>query len=67
MQFVKGRGVWKNGTWSVTFMRELEVDARNENAVFGPDRKLPAIAFAIWNGSRGDRRPRRAVLELRSR
>jgi mono/diheme cytochrome c family protein len=50
-QDVSGKGVWAAGEWKVVFVRSLEPaytgDARLSDGV--------PIAFAVWNGSEGDR------------
>ena len=57
-QTVEGRGVWKDGTWRVVFRRSLE--GAELNASF-TDGVLPQIAFAVWNGSAGDRNGKKLV------
>jgi mono/diheme cytochrome c family protein len=52
-QLVKSQAHWSNGRWNVMFTRTLEVPA-------GEGLSLPAgsqlsAAFAVWNGSLGDR------------
>jgi DMSO reductase family type II enzyme heme b subunit len=50
-QNVGGKGVWAANEWKVVFVRSLEPagegDARLSDGV--------PIAFAVWNGSEGDR------------
>ncbi len=48
-QDVLGRGVWKDGKWSVVFSRPL-ASADAEDAQLTPG-KSSSIAFAVWNGS----------------
>jgi complex iron-sulfur molybdoenzyme family reductase subunit gamma len=59
VQNVGGQGVYTNGKWAVVFEREYE--AKNaEQAVFG-DGAQTEMAFAIWNGSEGDRNGQKSV------
>ena len=52
-QVVKGRGVWDRGRWYVTFARERAAD--------GGSLGSSKIAFALWDGARGERGGRKAV------
>ncbi len=51
LQNVSGKGVWATNEWKVVFIRDLspagEGDVRLSDGV--------PIAFAVWNGSQGDR------------
>ncbi len=55
-QNVGGKGVWSDGQWRVVFIRSLasndREDARLEDGV--------PVAFAVWNGSEGDRNGNKA-------
>lgn len=57
-QNVKGQGEWRDGVWRLQITRDL--DGQGERDV-----KLSAgqasVAFAIWNGSAGDRNGQKAV------
>ena len=56
-QNVQGRGVWRDGHWSVVFVRELfSPDA--DDARFAPGKATP-VAFAVWNGAQRDRNGRK--------
>ncbi|MBI5949763.1 MAG: hypothetical protein HY875_16630 [Chloroflexi bacterium] len=58
-QQVLGKGVYKDGKWSVVFSRPFagpDVD----QASFSSGTKTD-IAFAVWNGSEGDRNGRKSV------
>jgi DMSO reductase family type II enzyme heme b subunit len=56
---VSGRGFWKDGVWQVVFKRSLKpVDLENE-VNFSQREKL--TAFAVWNGSKGDRGGRKSI------
>ncbi|KMP10357.1 nitrite oxidoreductase, gamma subunit (modular protein) [Candidatus Nitromaritima sp. SCGC AAA799-A02] len=58
-QNVLGKGVWKDGRWSVVFYRTL--DSLNKwDKQFENDRPV-LVAFAIWDGSHQDRNGRKVV------
>jgi DMSO reductase family type II enzyme heme b subunit len=58
-QNVNGKGVWKDGTWRVVFTRSLSGDGTKDvNLKLGAT--IP-IAFAVWNGSLGDRNGQKMV------
>ncbi|KCZ70347.1 Ethylbenzene dehydrogenase [Candidatus Methanoperedens nitroreducens] len=59
-QNVEGRGLWDNGMWHVVFKRSLkqadpELDARFDAS----GNKL--VAFAVWDGAKGDRGSRKSI------
>lgn len=58
-QNVKGSGFWVNGYWLVQFTRRLNSNDPND-ARFVPGGKAP-IAFAVWDGNRGDRDGQKSV------
>ena len=60
LQNVQGAGEWKDGIWTVVFLRPLKNtgnwDARLQN------RKEPAlVALAVWDGDKEDRNGRKVV------
>lgn len=58
-QNVRGRGVWRDGFWSVVFVRDLK--SRDKDDVqFVSDRPVP-VAFAVWNGAQRDRNGRKVI------
>lgn len=58
-QNISGRGLWEDGTWQAVFKRSLKpVDFENE-ITFPQRGKL--CAFAVWNGSKGDRGGRKSI------
>jgi mono/diheme cytochrome c family protein len=58
-QTVRGQGVWRDGSWSVVFIRDLKAkDA--EDVKLAPGRPVP-IAFAVWDGQNRDRNGRKVV------
>ena len=58
-QRVEGRGFFDGGRWKVVFSRSLDASDREVDAQF--DRKERLCAFAIWNGSKGDRGGRKSI------
>ncbi|MBI1884721.1 MAG: hypothetical protein HYS09_00090 [Chloroflexi bacterium] len=52
-QMVGGRGVWRDGTWRVLFVRDLDAGG-DAYAKFAPGRTTN-VAFAVWNGSKDER------------
>lgn len=58
-QNVLGKGVWKDGKWSVVFFRTLDslnkwdIKFKSENPVL--------VAFAIWDGKHQDRNGRKVI------
>lgn len=56
-QNVHGRGVWRDGFWSVVFLREL-TSPDPQDVQFTPGRPVP-LALAIWNGAQRDRNGRK--------
>ncbi len=58
-QNVGGKGIWRDGAWSVLFHRDLS--ARDAGDVkLTPGQQVP-VAFAIWNGAQRDRNGRKVV------
>lgn len=56
-QNVRGKGLWRDGFWSVLFVRDLRSpDA--QDVKFVPGQPVP-VAFAIWNGAQRDRNGRK--------
>jgi hypothetical protein len=58
-QNISGVGFWVEGKWRVVFVRQLN-SADAFDAKFQPGAKVP-IAFAVWDGSKGDRDGQKAV------
>ena len=59
IQNVSGRGFWKDGVWQVVFKRSLGAVDSEDGADFKQGKKL--CAFAVWNGSKGDRGGRKTI------
>ncbi|WP_276271400.1 ethylbenzene dehydrogenase-related protein [Haloarcula litorea] len=55
------RGSGANATWTVVYTREL--DAAGENRTTVPETRDLDVAFAVWNGSNGERSGQKAVSE----
>jgi DMSO reductase family type II enzyme heme b subunit len=58
-QDVSSSGSWKDGRWTVVFRRPLQAKD-NSGISLSPGDKLSA-AFAIWDGSAGDRNGQKLV------
>lgn len=57
-QPVSGRGAW-DGRWSVVFSRPFGSPAKGQPAF--EDGQVIDVAFAVWNGSEGDRNGKKSV------
>jgi|SaaInl4_135m_RNA_FD_contig_81_118579_length_10127_multi_18_in_0_out_0_2 mono/diheme cytochrome c family protein len=58
-QSVRGVGVWDNGVWKVVVVRRMKsTDKRDAHFQAGDS---IALAFAVWDGSHGDRNGQKAV------
>ncbi|MDS0261228.1 ethylbenzene dehydrogenase-related protein [Haloarcula sp. S1CR25-12] len=55
------RGSGANATWTVVYEREVGVTDTNRTTV--PDDRNLDVAFAVWNGSNGERAGQKAVSE----
>lgn len=51
-QTVEGKGVWANGHWQVTFVRDLAVTGAEAASLDGITQA--PVAFAVWNGSNAE-------------
>lgn len=59
-QNVEGYGKWKNGVWTVVFLRDI--DAAGKWDVGFKGRKDPILtALAIWDGAKEDRNGRKVI------
>ena len=58
-QNVQGKGIWRDGFWSVVFTRELE-SADETDVKLAPGKTVP-VAFAVWNGEQRDRNGRKVI------
>jgi mono/diheme cytochrome c family protein len=58
-QNVTGNGVWKDGKWRVTFVRDLTSEY-NDDQQFKVGATVP-VSFAVWAGEHGDRDGQKAV------
>ena len=57
-QKVKGRGVWRDGVWTVVLQQPLDSPAAPPSLRKG--KSLP-VAVAVWDGAAGDRNGQKAV------
>jgi mono/diheme cytochrome c family protein len=58
-QNVSGKGVWRDGSWSVIFIRTLK-SKDFDDVRFEIGKPVP-VAFAIWDGENRDRNGRKVV------
>ena len=58
-QNVTGQGFWLNGVWKVVFVRSLKSEDPLD-VQLAPGAQTP-VAFAVWDGSQGDRDGQKAV------
>jgi len=58
-QVVAGQGRWAEGRWRVVMVRALRTPSAGD-AQFAPG-ESSAVAFAVWDGARGDRDGQKAV------
>jgi DMSO reductase family type II enzyme heme b subunit len=58
-QDLKGKGAWKNGMWRIAFARKLQTgDEKDVQIVPGAFKQ---IAFAIWEGAKGEQGSRKNI------
>ncbi len=53
--YVRARGVWRDGTWSVVFARPLAVHKQKAEAVQLAAGRTVRVGFAVWEGANGER------------
>jgi len=59
LQNVEGYGVWKDGEWTVVFIRPMQSDSKWD---VNFNRKDPIlVALAVWDGVKEDRNGRKVV------
>jgi mono/diheme cytochrome c family protein len=58
-QNVKGKGTWRDGHWSVIFLRDLK-SREKDDVKLVPGGKTP-VAFAVWDGRNRDRNGRKVI------
>ncbi len=58
-ELVQGRGVWKDGRWTVMFKRSLKTDDAEQDAQV--DTGMRRFGFAVWDGDQGDRGGRKSI------
>ena len=60
-QVVQGRGLWREGRWRIVLQREMAT-GDSLDAQFVPGQKV-RMAFAVWDGSRGEKGSRKSISE----
>ncbi|MEM4970928.1 MAG: ethylbenzene dehydrogenase-related protein [Sulfolobales archaeon] len=63
-QDASGKGVWVNGVWSVVLAKPLRASDKDLGEIDLRPGDLFYIAFAIWEGGRGERGGRKAISDL---
>lgn len=58
-QNVEGYGAWKDGFWTVVFVRDMEKTGKWDVDLTRTDSSL--VAFAVWDGSNEDRNGRKVI------
>jgi DMSO reductase family type II enzyme heme b subunit len=58
-QNVNGKGIWRDGSWSVVFTRRLQ-SGEVDDVQFAVGKVAP-VAFAVWDGQNRDRNGRKVV------
>jgi hypothetical protein len=58
-QNVRGKGIWRDGSWSVLVHRAL-ASPDPQDVALRPGTSVP-VAFAVWNGAQRDRNGRKVV------
>jgi mono/diheme cytochrome c family protein len=58
-QNVSGKGIWRDGSWSVLFVRDLK-SKESDDVKFVVGQPTP-VAFAVWDGENRDRNGRKVV------
>ncbi len=62
VQDVEGSGAWNNDRWRVVFARALT--PRTEGLASFATNRTAVIAFAVWDGSSGDRNGQKSVAQF---
>ena len=58
-QNVGGKGIWRDGFWSVLFHRELQ--SRDDRDVAFTPGESRLVALGIWDGAQRDRNGRKVI------
>jgi len=59
-QHIRGRGLWAANHWTVIFERALTLEGSELDAKI-PRGAARTVAFAVWNGAKGDRGARKSI------
>ncbi len=57
---ISGRGLWSDGRWHILLKRPLTTDNASGDVQLGSARRVH-VAFAVWNGDKGDRGSRKSI------
>ncbi len=60
-QRVQGRGLWRDGNWSVILKRPLVTNDQQQDCQFSGSQQ--SVSFAVWDGDQGDRGSRKSMSE----
>lgn len=60
-QAVQGRGLWRDGTWTVVFKRSLVTGNAQYDCQFLSGKQV--ASFAVWDGDQDDRDSRKSISE----
>lgn len=63
-QDAEGRGIWSNGVWSVVLVKKLKPSDKDQGEIELTPGGTYHIAFAVWEGSKGERGSRKGVTSL---
>ncbi len=60
-QIIQGKGIWKDNSWQVVMKRSLGISKGSEFDTVFIRESARLCAFAVWNGSNGDRGGRKSI------
>ena len=60
-QIVQGRGLWRDGSWTVVFKRSLTTEDQQQDSQFSKPKH--SVSFAVWDGDQEDRGSRKSISE----
>ncbi|MEM0439447.1 MAG: hypothetical protein DJ555_05050 [Desulfurococcaceae archaeon] len=63
-QDANGKGKWSNGVWSVVIVKRLRASDKDQGEIELTPGNTYHIAFAVWEGSKGERGSRKGVTSL---
>jgi DMSO reductase family type II enzyme heme b subunit len=59
-QTVRAKGAWSDGRWTVVMTRALSPSSQDDGVALAPG-GIASAAFAVWDGSHGDRNGQKSV------